>query len=207
MVPGVAGSIPVRHPGGVGLGMVGSTLQVESGRCRSVAQLVEHRSPKPAVAGSIPAGPVWRVVGRVGMRACLAGRTDRILALSSRGLGHGPLKAGTRVRIPLALWWVRVQLEVFTVGGVGRFWPCGAFVYRLGRDPFKVQRRVRLPYALSVVWVGLQVRDWEQGTGAVAQSVRVPHCHCGGRGFEPRRPRSAGCRIASGTGERGLPWW
>ncbi len=25
---------------------------------RSVAQLVEHRSPKPAVAGSIPAGPV-----------------------------------------------------------------------------------------------------------------------------------------------------
>src|SRR5437870_7799449 len=25
---------------------------------RSVAQLVEHRSPKPGVAGSIPAGPV-----------------------------------------------------------------------------------------------------------------------------------------------------
>jgi hypothetical protein len=28
------------------------------GRSRSVAQLVEHRSPKPGVAGSIPAGPV-----------------------------------------------------------------------------------------------------------------------------------------------------
>src|SRR5947208_11644211 len=27
--------------------------------CRSVAQLVEHRSPKPGVAGSIPAGPAW----------------------------------------------------------------------------------------------------------------------------------------------------
>jgi hypothetical protein len=25
---------------------------------RSVAQLVEHRSPKPAVGGSIPSGPV-----------------------------------------------------------------------------------------------------------------------------------------------------
>jgi hypothetical protein len=31
---------------------------VAAGRFRSVAQLVEHRSPKPGVAGSIPAGPV-----------------------------------------------------------------------------------------------------------------------------------------------------
>ena len=31
-------------------------------RCRSVAQLVEHRSPKPGVAGSIPAGPVEAVL-------------------------------------------------------------------------------------------------------------------------------------------------
>src|SRR5207253_9828311 len=29
---------------------------------RSVAQLVEHRSPKPGVAGSIPAGPVFQSV-------------------------------------------------------------------------------------------------------------------------------------------------
>ena len=47
MAAEVAGSIPVGHPVGAGAGR---------GR-RSVAQLVEHRSPKPGVAGSIPAGP------------------------------------------------------------------------------------------------------------------------------------------------------
>ena len=52
------------------------------------------------------------------------------MALSSRGLGRGPLKAQTRVRIPLALWQI------------------GPIVYRLGRDPFKVQRGVRLPLGL-----------------------------------------------------------
>ena len=35
---------------------------------RSVAQLVEHRSPKPGVAGSIPAGPVF---DRVQLGGCL----------------------------------------------------------------------------------------------------------------------------------------
>ena len=75
--------------------------------CRSVAQLVEHRSPKPAVGGSIPSGPVK---GRdaEGLRprrgAERRGKLVRTkLALSSRGLGRGPLKAQTRVRIPLAL--------------------------------------------------------------------------------------------------------
>ena len=57
-------------------------------------------------------------------------------ALSSRGLGRGPLKAQTRVRIPLALF--------------------GPIVYRLGRDPFKVQRGVRLPLGL---WVGSKELD------------------------------------------------
>ena len=60
MVPGVAGSIPVRHPA-----MSVSVALVEiawKSRCRSVAQLVEHRSPKPGVAGSIPAGPVDAVL-------------------------------------------------------------------------------------------------------------------------------------------------
>ena len=60
MVPGVAGSIPVRHPAvSASAGAVGI---VEESRCRSVAQLVEHRSPKPGVAGSIPAGPVDAVL-------------------------------------------------------------------------------------------------------------------------------------------------
>ncbi len=76
MVPGVAGSIPVSHPSvegpasiqsdrAAGIAFRGDFLvplaRVE--RCRSVAQLVEHRSPKPAVAGSIPAGPVVSPLG------------------------------------------------------------------------------------------------------------------------------------------------
>jgi hypothetical protein len=74
---------------------------------RSVAQLVEHWSPKPAVGGSSPSRPV-RVSGR-----CLTvdrprkgreGTAARPLAVSSRGLGRGPLKAQTRVRIPLPLF-------------------------------------------------------------------------------------------------------
>src|SRR5215510_11455608 len=51
-------------------------------------------------------------------------------AVSSRGLGRSPLKAQTRVRIPLPLY-------------------RGPFVYRLGRHPFTVQRGVRFPYGLS----------------------------------------------------------
>ena len=46
MAPEVAGSSPVSHP-------------QSEGAVRSVAQLVEHRSPKPGVGGSIPSGPVY----------------------------------------------------------------------------------------------------------------------------------------------------
>ena len=76
---------------------------------RSVAQLVEHRSPKPAVGGSIPSGPVDS--GDSQARAQVQYRQYQ-MALSSRGLGHGPLKAGTRVRIPLALLAGRKWLAV-----------------------------------------------------------------------------------------------
>ena len=92
---------------------------------RSVAQVVEHRSPKPGVAGSSPAGPVESVASREAAsrrwrwrsspkqaRNCSERAVDWRLrthdslttALSSRGLGRGPLKAQTRVRIPLALF-------------------------------------------------------------------------------------------------------
>ena len=133
MAPGVAGSIPVSHP---------------SRRFRSVAQLVEHRSPKPAVGGSIPSGPVWLIdIGWVGQEDLapspargggVNAQRSRLpmrfaMAVSSRGLGHGPLKAGTRVRIPL-------PLLIPARSSIGS-----------GRHPFTVQRRVRLPYGL---WSG-----------------------------------------------------
>jgi hypothetical protein len=58
------------------------------------------------------------------------------MALSSRGLGRGPLKAQTRVRIPLALLMGCHEGEN------------GLIVYRLGRHPFTVQRGVRFPLGL-----------------------------------------------------------
>ena len=71
----------------------------------------------------------------------LAAAGGKVTAVSSRGLGRGPLKAQTRVRIPLPLLGKSFDsAEVFDLG---------PFVYRLGRHPFTVQRGVRLPYGLS----------------------------------------------------------
>src|SRR5690606_27782278 len=94
------------------------------------------RSPVTKVRSSIGRAPVSRTGGCRfdSCWACEAARTGNssrqlgYTALSSRGLGRGPLKAQTRVRIPLALF--------------------GPIVYRLGRDPFKVERRVRFPLGL-----------------------------------------------------------
>src|SRR6266550_4749784 len=79
-------------------------------------------------------------------RACC-----EVAALSSRGLGRGPLKAQTRVRIPLALL---MELRGFaashdwTACSAAREDPIGLIVYRLGRHPFTVQRGVRFPLGL-----------------------------------------------------------
>ena len=150
MAPGVVGSIPISHPHWVRRNRLD----------RSVAQLVEHRSPKPAVGGSSPPGLLVaqppqrekqkvesRHLGRIAVRRRRLSSTfyfqrfyfqrfdflgrAAAVAVSSRGLGRSPLKAQTRVRIPLPLWRTsRVH---------------GPMVYRLGRHPFKVERRVRLP--------------------------------------------------------------
>src|SRR6185312_2312624 len=80
------------------------------------------------------------------------------LAVSSRGLGRGPLKAQTRVRIPLPLlewlvwyWYYTTEIReaVRSASSRGLSQPRGPFVYRLGRHPFTVQRGVRFPYGLS----------------------------------------------------------
>jgi hypothetical protein len=115
VAPGVVGSIPIGHPGEAGIKLwcsvlvlrlgIGRTSHLALRACssRSVAQLVEHRSPKPAVGGSSPSGPAWGLQGR-----SEAGTLSEVcLAVSSRGLGRSPLKAQTRVRIPLPLWDVR----------------------------------------------------------------------------------------------------
>src|SRR5437763_792983 len=74
-------------------------LRAGRSRSRSGAQLVARRSPKEAVGGSSSSGPVT-----TSANCELDGYpAEWLLALSSRGLGRGPLKAQTRVRIPLAL--------------------------------------------------------------------------------------------------------
>ena len=115
---------------------------------RSVAQLVEHRSPKPGVAGSIPAGPVN---GRGG-----TSRTAGPTALSSRGLGRGPLKAQTRVRIPLALWMEGRD------GRAGRV--DGPIVYRFRTRPFQGRKTGSIPVGAIVRASAPLAQLAEQGT-------------------------------------------
>ena len=75
-------------------------------------------------------------------RACWWRLRPLTMALSSRGLGHGPLKAGTRVRIPLALWdtagtagcmgfGVRRQLSPPVSGGLPNLGPRIVWPHRL----------------------------------------------------------------------------
>ena len=112
-------------------------------------------------------------------------------AVSSRGLGHSPLKAGTRVRIPLPLCrkgpeiGSRVEVpgpvRAPTVGSIG----CSARPHRLS-----VRTALFQGAETGSTPVGATARVRRTSSGAVAQLVRVPVCHTGGRGFEPRQPRS-----------------
>src|SRR6476660_1786453 len=88
------------------------------------------------------------------------GREVRPLAVSSRGLGRGTLKAQTRVRIPLPLWTGSSATRQL---GCSAGSPFGPFVYRLGRHPFTVQRGVRFPYGL--LW-----GEWALGVKQVGSS-------------------------------------
>ena len=149
MVPGVAGSIPVGHP-------ASESRKANAAEVRSSI----GRAPVSKTGGwgfdSLRACDVlvWVKVLLLFRRGLFAVGIDPT-AVSSRGLGHGPLKAGTRVRIPLPLLLVVLQ----------RYCSFGPIVYRLGRDPFKVQRRVRLPLGL---WLPVASRG-VVGDGAVAR--------------------------------------
>src|SRR5688572_301699 len=99
-------------------------------------------------------------------------------AVSSRGLGRSPLKAQTRVRIPLPLLAVAARRDAGRGAGGDR----GPFVYRLGRHPFTVQRGVRFPYGLS--WKRtLESAPRPEGVGSAGAA--------GGAGSESRCPRRA----------------
>jgi hypothetical protein len=169
VAPGVAGSIPVSHPVPSSVGAQGAPrgtgARVAGGTRRGPTR------NRTKVRSSIGRAPVSKTGGWgfKSLRACWVsrqssgacrgsgGRSGRhaaqgSLAVSSRGLGRSPLKAQTRVRIPLPLWqgsigWCRCRVP--RVGcRTGRF-ESGPFVYRLGRHPFTVQRGVRFPYGLS----------------------------------------------------------
>ena len=45
---------------------------------RSVAQLVEHRSPKPGVAGSIPATPAKIAFKAIGSKSTIIGNINNV---------------------------------------------------------------------------------------------------------------------------------
>ena len=84
--------------------------------------------------------------------------TPAYVAPWSRGLRHRPFTAVTRVRIPTGSLFPFRIWAFSSVGQSGR---------------------------LITGWSGVQVPEGPQPFGPVAQLVRAPACHAGGRGFEP----------------------
>ena len=113
MAPEVAGSIPVSHPGRrqfAAAGEAGAEVRSSSGRAPvSKTGGCRFESCRACWWGATGYGPLARL-GQSGS-LCVRPIAPTTTALSSRGLGRGPLKAQTRVRIPLALclrgYWLR----------------------------------------------------------------------------------------------------
>ncbi len=84
-------------------------------------------------------------------------QASKVLTLSSRGLGHYPFTVSTGVRIPVG----SPSFIAKAVSGTSRRQPVAKLA--LGSK----EQTPPLP-------------------GVVVQLVRIPACHAGGRGFEPR---------------------
>ena len=106
---------------------------------------------------------------------------------SSSGLGHRPFTPATRVRIPLG-----VRITVRRRRAHREAPECEAAHSRFGREPPDV------PVELSMSKRAVSV---ETTQGPVAQLVRVPPCHGGGRRFKPGqgRPREKAPEHRSGV--------
>jgi hypothetical protein len=108
------------------------------------------------------------------------------LPRSSRGLGHHPFTVGTGVRIPYGVpHWLHkatanTRCVVARCSESSRTW-----------STFRFLRSVRLAAPVLATLSETNVRAGEaqlekRTPGVVVQLVRIPACHAGGRGFEPR---------------------
>ena len=117
---------------------------------------------------SCPRGRRSMIGNHVGGKHCLKG-SNPLLSVSYlqtgplvKRLRHRPFTAVTRVRVPYGSF---ILIVTFLFGGLAQ----------LGEH---------LPYKQGVTG-SIPVATTKTFNGSVAQLVRVPACHAGGRGFEP----------------------